>query len=785
MATWTARAADLSALRDSNGKHTPLGVEILEAIHGSDMKGQDGPLNKLVTDLILIDHEFQAFQAQEKQQRTGKTFRTVNSLVHVHNETIVIDAVAAGSARTLKQELEALGMHTTAVFGRNVSGILPIRAIGTAAGLASLHKARPAMMRTRAGSVTSQGDTAMQAAAARSASGADGTGVMVGTLSDSYDCTSGAGGAAGDVSTGDLPPGVSVLQEISSCDGAIDEGRAMMQIIHDVAPGSTQAFHSAFNGVADFASGIVELAVAGAGVINDDIIYYAEPMFQDGPIAQAVDTVKAMGVAYFSSAGNSARQSYESSFRNSGISGYRSGSVRHDFDAGSGVDVFQQITIPSGETAIFSFQWSDPHFSVSGSPGASSDLDIVLYSDRNRPRALVGSIDTNIGGDPVEVFGYTNTGPAQTFLLGIDLVAGPAPSTIKYVYFGNVTINEHDTSSGSAYGHAIAAGGQAVGAARYTLTPAFGTSPPVLESFSSRGGTPILFDTSGNAVYELRQKPEIVAPDGADTTFFFPGTDPEGNGFPNFFGTSAAAPHAAGVAALLRSFDPTLNPDSVYNALQTTALDMGASGVDLASGYGLIQVDAALATLDDDSDGVPDSSDLCAGTAPGDPVDSDGCSDFQKDTDGDGLSDGLEIQIGTDPQVDADADNDGLTDYQEVAWDGNDDGYNPASDTNPLLADTDNDGFRDGIESAADYDPLLATSFPVWGDINDDRVVNAVDVLLAMRAALGLVSLDVGQLARGNVAPLVDGSPQPPLVDTFDIADVFLIQRKALDAMLF
>ena len=207
----------------------------------------------------------------------------------------------------------------------------------------------------------------------------------------------------------------------------------MMQIIHDVAPGAAQAFHSAFNGIADFANGIVELATAGATVINDDIIYFAEPMFQDGPIAQAVDTAMAMGAAYFSSVGNAADHSYESTFRNSGIDGYRSGSLRHDFDAGSGVDTFQQITIAAGETAIFSFQWSDPHFSVSGSPGATSDLDIVLYSDKARPRALAGSIDANIGGDPVEVLGYTNTGPTQTFLLGIDLVSGPAPATITFM----------------------------------------------------------------------------------------------------------------------------------------------------------------------------------------------------------------------------------------------------------------------------------------------------------------------------------------------------------------
>lgn len=785
VAAWPVHAVDLSTLRDSNGIATPFGQQVLEAFHGKDLTGKDGPLYKLGMDLIVVEQEFRSFQEQRRQRRTGTPFQPGSSLVHVRNEHIVIDAVATGSADTLRQELVELGMQQPAVYGRMVSGSMPVRTLGEAAGLASLHRARPAMMGTRAGSVTSQGDAAMQADTARPVFGVDGSGVMVGTLSDSYDCTSGAGGAAGDVGSGDLPGGVTVLQEMSPCSGAIDEGRAMMQIIHDVAPGSTQAFHSAFNGVADFASGIIELATAGATVINDDIIYYAEPMFQDGPIAQAVDTVKAMGVTYFSSAGNDARKSYEDSFRNSGASGYRSGSVRHDFNAGAAVDTLQQITIASGATAIFSFQWSDPHFSISGPPGAASDLDIVLYSDKGQLRALAGGIDNNAGGDPVEVFGYTNNGPTQTFQLGIELVSGPPPATIKYVYFGGVTINEHDTASGSAYGHAVAAGARAVGAARYSHTPAFGTSPPVLETFSSSGGTPILFDSSGNAINQLRQKPEIVAPDGVDTTFFYPGQDYESNGYPNFFGTSAAAPHAAGVAALVRAFDPSLGPDAVYDTLQSTALDMGASGVDFDSGHGLIQAVAALASLDDDGDGVADSADLCPDTAAGNPADTAGCSDFQKDTDGDGLSDGLEIQIGTDPLVDADADSDGLTDYQELAWDGNDTAYDPLNDLNPLVADTDGDGFRDGMESVSGYDPLLAASFPVWGDINDDRAVDAADVLLAARAVLGLTTLDSRQLARGNVAPLVNGTPQPPLIDTFNSADLLLIQRKALDAALY
>ncbi|MGN6733433.1 MAG: Calx-beta domain-containing protein, partial [Candidatus Binatia bacterium] len=72
-------------------------------------------------------------------------------------------------------------------------------------------------------------------------------------------------------------------------------------------------------------------------------------------------------------------------------------------------------------------------------------------------------------------------------------------------------------------------------------------------------------------------------------------TDTNGNGFPNFFGTSAAAPHAAGVAALLLQAKPGSTPLQIYAALENTAIDMGAPGFDYDSGFGLVQADTALA----------------------------------------------------------------------------------------------------------------------------------------------------------------------------------------------
>jgi Subtilase family len=250
-----------------------------------------------------------------------------------------------------------------------------------------------------------------------------------------------------------------------------------------------------------------------------------------------------------------------------------------------------------------SFQWDSPFASVCpGCPGSPNDLDIYLFNDPPTT-VLAGSAFTNTGGDAVEIFGIFNPpgSGATAFNIMITKFDGPNPQFIKYVRFGgaNVTINEFDSQSSTLYGHANASGAAAVGAAFYGDTPDFGVFPPLLEPFSSAGSTPIIFDTAGQrlATPQIRLKPEIVAPDGSNTTFFIPGLDAERDGFPNFFGTSAAAPHAAAVAALMLQAAATTAPQRVYEILETTAIDMGPPGFDFDSGFGLIQADQALATL--------------------------------------------------------------------------------------------------------------------------------------------------------------------------------------------
>ncbi|MBV8743305.1 MAG: hypothetical protein JOZ12_16065, partial [Sinobacteraceae bacterium] len=166
--------------------------------------------------------------------------------------------------------------------------------------------------------------------------------------------------AADDASSGDLPMSVNVLSgdEKTFCMnyGApvflpfTDEGRAMAQIVHDVAPGAALSFYTAENSEADFAKGIVALATAGAKVIADDVGYYDEPFYQDGVVAQAIDQVNGMGVSYFSAAGNNGSNAYENtmpSFATASTTAPNTGEFLLNFDTSGGTTTTSlPVTIP-------------------------------------------------------------------------------------------------------------------------------------------------------------------------------------------------------------------------------------------------------------------------------------------------------------------------------------------------------------------------------------------------------------------------------------------------------
>jgi subtilisin family serine protease len=580
---------------------------------------------------------------------------------------VSIDAITLGDPQQLKAALLALGLKHAAVYSNDVGGWLPVSELDAATALSELHAIRAAMSRTRSGAVTSQGDFVQHSDAVRSANALTGTGVTVGIISDSYDCYAvyaangvPAGGNAGyanngftataamDISTGDLPSNVNVLQEANPSNmgcmhyGAPlqlpfgDEGRAMMQIVHDVAPGANLAFYTAEDSEATFASGIGQLATAGAKVIADDVGYFDEPFFQDGIVAQAIDAVQAQGVAYFSAAGNNGTLAYDNNaptFATLSISPPNTGERLLNFDV-SGVTTTTTlpVTIPAmipGEFVAIVVEWDQPY--VTGAPnsgGATSQIDLcitcamgndLIYMIDSSGNLVAGTCSgpNTLGHDPVQLMIIANPANAagnssqESLNIVVGLAGGTTPGRIKVAVEGDglpLTINQFATNSATIQGHPGAAGAIAVGAAFFLSTPACGAAA-ALEYYSSMGGDPILFDVNGLRLPAavIRQKPDFVGPDGGNDTFLgfqFSKANPpivdnsmiagcmNKASFPSFFGTSAATPHLAGIAALFLQANPTLTLTQLYNALSQTALPIGAAP-NASAGWGFVQADAA------------------------------------------------------------------------------------------------------------------------------------------------------------------------------------------------
>jgi subtilisin family serine protease len=572
---------------------------------------------------------------------------------------ISVDAVTRGEVGALKTALVALGLQHPAVYSNDVGGWLPVSQIGAATERNEVTLIRAALLRAHGTPLATQGDFAQASYALRtSVPTLTGSGVTVGVLSDSFNCygvydQSGSGVPASgyqgyayygfadddatfDETSGYLPASVTTLEEADCLQYGqplttpfTDEGRAILQIVHVVAPQASLSFYTASSSEADFATGIGKLAANGAKVIADDVGYFDEPFFQDGILAQAINAVAAQGVVYFSAAGNNSKESYENSNPQFGESSGTPGQSEQllSFDSSGATNLTVQIPpLQPGEFIPIILQWDQPYVTgAAGSAGASSQLDLCVTGASpdglliNEDGAQVDCTGPNtIGSDPLQVLilgdpaNASGPTPPQQISITIGLANGTvAPGRIKLVISddgaGSVIDPQLATNSPTVQGHPGAAGAAAVAAAFFAQTPLCGTSPAVLEAFSSSGGDPILFSDSGVrlAVPVVRQKPNITAPDGVNTSFFgFPLADAgiDDNStvgdcannatYLNFFGTSAATPHAAGLAALMLQSIPTLTPQQVIGALQASALPMTGATPNFTSGYGFIQATA-------------------------------------------------------------------------------------------------------------------------------------------------------------------------------------------------
>lgn len=445
----------------------------------------------------------------------------------------------------------------------------------------------------------SSGLVTHQVDVARATLGVRGYGMKIGVLSDSVDHL------AFVQASGDLPA-VTVLPGQSGVP-ASGEGTAMLEIVHDLAPDAKLYFATAFGGVGSFAQNILDLRTAGCDVIVDDVFYYNEAAFQDGPIAQAVNLVVADGATYVSSAGNEGALAkgtggvYEGNFVNSGtsigaITTASPGGVIHLFDNGTLSANSNLVTAANG-TAPFTLFWSDPLGT------SNNDYDLFVL-DGALSTVVNASTNTQNGfQDPFEATGVSPSVGRRM------VVVKKAASAARYLHMnaqrGQIAI----ATQGQTHGHSAAALAFSVAAA--PAGPAIAGGHPVgpfpnpfhsgstLELFSSDGLRRIFFNANGSLANPgnasllgdggvVRQKPDISAADGVPTVT---------PGFSMFYGTSAAAPHLAAMAALLRGAVPTATASQLRSALTSSAIDIEGSGVDPNSGAGIAMAPAALSAL--------------------------------------------------------------------------------------------------------------------------------------------------------------------------------------------
>ncbi len=543
-----------------------------------------------------------------------------NTTFRIQSNTVFIEVVSKiPNDVTLRNQLIAAGMTGIVDNGPHVyviSGFFPISLLPTLNNNSLIEYVRPLYPPlNNAGQTITQGDTAMRSDKVRDRFGVDGTGVKVGVLSDSYNSKQ---AAQTDVNEGDLP-GTKTNGQTSNNPEPVqvlldfppgnDEGRAMLQIVHDVAPKARLAYRTGFITAGNFAKGITELAdvnLAGGkcDVIVDDITYITEPFLRDGVVANTVNAVVSQGVNYFSSAGNFGERSYEGIFQGvTNTSVIPAPATVHRFGA-TNAEIFQTLKLKPGSYTIV-LQWNDDFHSLGSANGVQTDLDLYLVGANGF--TLFGFNRSNLFGDPYEVCPFIVTEETEAKVIVTNAGGTNTNVRFKYIIFrGDGVIDNYKNAAPSTIvGHPNAVGCIAVGAMLFGNIPQFTPVFPGVASFSSRGGT---FTLGAGNTYAPRLKPDLVAPNGVNTTVTLsaqPAGFNDNDPYPNFFGTSASAPHAAAVGALLvqakKKFDlqTTVSPDQIRSLLQNSAGKFPTLPAthNFTGGNGFVRADSAVQSV--------------------------------------------------------------------------------------------------------------------------------------------------------------------------------------------
>lgn len=307
-------------------------------------------------------------------------------------------------------------------------------------------------------------------------------------------------------------------------------GTAVAEIVHDMAP-NAQLYLMKISDEVDLENAVDEAIAQGVDIINHSVGWFNTNFYDGtGAIAANAQRARSSGILWVNAAGNYAQRHWQGLALDNNSDGWVEFSgqpgVRFSASAGQTINVF--LTWNDWGTTAQDYDLFVTN--TSGTIFASSER---LQSGTQPPTESVFFSAPFSGTFEIRVKPLDVTSPKELAIFNLNQDLSPAVTS------GSI-IAPADSSSSLSVG--------AVSHLNWTTGP--------IQSFSSRGPT-----TDG------RTKPDIVGPDAVSTS--------QGQ-FNPFAGTSAAAPHVAGAAALLLSQNPSLNANSLESKLKGDAVPMGS-----------------------------------------------------------------------------------------------------------------------------------------------------------------------------------------------------------------
>ena len=513
--------------------------------------------------------------------------------------------------------------------------------------------------------------------------------------------------------SGDLPSYASVVDYTGTGPDGGTHGTNVAEIVHEMAPSATLRL-AKIGTEPQLSQAVDDMIAAGTDVIVHSVAWFNAAFYDGtGALCDITARAEAAGVQWVNAAGNYRNAHYLGTFTDS------NGDLQHEFAAGQN---YNTVSLTAGSKVSIYLNWE-------AYPTTTIDYNLELYNGvPGAGGVLVVSSSNKQSGKGSAWYPY----PDEAIRDYVPAVTGNHYIVVRKVT--SSTANRRLTlfTTGPALGSKTTATSlaQPADCANVLATGATNLSDTP-ESFSSEGPT-----TDGRA------KPEISGPDGVQTSLSSA-----------FYGTSAAAPHVGGAVTLLRAQNPSMSLSQIRWLLTSTAKDVNTAGFDYRTGNGRISLDA-------DGDGYNHDTDNCPLTSNTSQLNTDGDSlgnACDTDDDNDGLSDTQESTRGTNPLL-PDTDGDGLTDGAEVNTYG----------TNPLLVDTDGDGLSDGVEISYGTNPTASNKGDLAPSGSPDNQIKISDLMMLMRF--------VGQLQTPTAQELILGDMNSD--GALDVRDVLLLRRQ-------